>query len=493
MQLVEPAERVVLDRGARVAERSQSGNFRDRRTLLARIVVVACTTFARTASFRSASRAASGKRLRRAFRHDARTSARCTARTGEPRRRRPPPMWSRQEASHAHTASAPLARTLSSFAASIAAETSSFLTAKVPPNPQHSSAPPAAGARGRRRPRRRSGRSPRRRSRSEWQGGVIGDGAAETASRWSRRPRRRGTATAPTSDPRQRRLRPTRGGGPHVRRAGPRRRHDRVVGAEDVDEPPCERPRLGEVARIEVQLSAAGLLGREVDLDPRSPEDAIVAFPTSGAIAKSARHVTKRATLKRFKPRQAASAVSTARSRRFVVKTILCYGDSNTWGCILSPRSGSGPGGCPRTSAGRGASPGARRGPLGRRAGAQRAHDRLGRSARAVPERRGIAPTLLTHQPVDLVILMLGTNDVKRRFDVGAGEIAAGAGSCSISSPPASAGRSSRLRGLSSSARRRLGGSTRSKAPPRSRARSLLSTQPSRTSEARPSWTAAPR
>jgi lysophospholipase L1-like esterase len=34
----------------------------------------------------------------------------------------------------------------------------------------------------------------------------------------------------------------------------------------------------------------------------------------------------------------------------------------------------------------------------------------------------------MTHQPVDLVIVMLGTNDLKRRFGVGERDIAEGAG-----------------------------------------------------------------
>ena len=39
-----------------------------------------------------------------------------------------------------------------------------------------------------------------------------------------------------------------------------------------------------------------------------------------------------------------------------------------------------------------------------------------------------LVPCLLTHQPIDLVIVMLGTNDLKIRFGVGARDIAAGAG-----------------------------------------------------------------
>ena len=172
-QPVERAERVVLDRGAGVAELLPVGHLGDRlRPLRAdrrrRVQHVGANLPVRERLARAA-RERLGGRPRGRLAHDARTSARCTARTGEPRRRRPPPMCSRQEASHAHTASAPLARTLSSFASSIAAETSAFLTAKVPPKPQHSS---ASGQRRRARGRRRrgggeSGRSPRRRSRSE--------------------------------------------------------------------------------------------------------------------------------------------------------------------------------------------------------------------------------------------------------------------------------------------------------------------------------------
>jgi lysophospholipase L1-like esterase len=46
------------------------------------------------------------------------------------------------------------------------------------------------------------------------------------------------------------------------------------------------------------------------------------------------------------------------------------------------------------------------------------------------PYRNGrtfLAPILLSHQPVDVVVLMLGTNDLKRRFGVSAREIAEGA------------------------------------------------------------------
>jgi lysophospholipase L1-like esterase len=49
----------------------------------------------------------------------------------------------------------------------------------------------------------------------------------------------------------------------------------------------------------------------------------------------------------------------------------------------------------------------------------------------AEPYRNGLAfllPTLETHHPLDLVVVMLGTNDLKQRFDASPAEIAAGAG-----------------------------------------------------------------
>ena len=111
------------------------------------------------------------------------------------------------------------------------------------------------------------------------------------------------------------------------------------------------------------------------------------------------------------------------------MKTILCFGDSNTWGCV--PLTGPHP---PR-----------RYGPAQRWPGVLRRE--LGDAFWIVEEglngrttvwddplepfRNGkelLLPCLLTHQPVDLVIVMLGTNDLKSRFGLGARDIAAGAG-----------------------------------------------------------------
>jgi lysophospholipase L1-like esterase len=107
------------------------------------------------------------------------------------------------------------------------------------------------------------------------------------------------------------------------------------------------------------------------------------------------------------------------------MKTILCYGDSNTWGY------------CPKTQ-GRLSADDRWPGVLRRELGAAYGVIEEGLGGRTTvwndpvegEHKNGktyLRPCLETHQPVDVVIIMLGTNDLKRRFGVGAFDIARGA------------------------------------------------------------------
>src|ERR671912_1041486 len=102
-------------------------------------------------------------------------SARWTVFTPARRRLRPPPMCIRHELSPAQETSASVSRTRLILSPSIAAEVSAFLTAKVPPNPQHSSASESST---RSIPRTfrnsSSGASPTSSILKEWQGGGEG-------------------------------------------------------------------------------------------------------------------------------------------------------------------------------------------------------------------------------------------------------------------------------------------------------------------------------
>lgn len=105
------------------------------------------------------------------------------------------------------------------------------------------------------------------------------------------------------------------------------------------------------------------------------------------------------------------------------VKSVLCYGDSNTWG--YDPQTGE-------------------RHPYENR-WTTVAADALGSGYRIIPEglngrttvledtiepwRNGLTylrPCLVSHKPLDGVVIMLGTNDTKARFAVPASDIARG-------------------------------------------------------------------
>ena len=104
------------------------------------------------------------------------------------------------------------------------------------------------------------------------------------------------------------------------------------------------------------------------------------------------------------------------------MKTILCYGDSNTWGYI--------PG-----SAGRYARHQRWTGVLQRALGGDFAVIEEGLNGRTTvlddptkPFKNGkdyLIPCLDSHAPLDLAILMLGTNDLKHRFGMSAFDIGA--------------------------------------------------------------------
>ena len=109
------------------------------------------------------------------------------------------------------------------------------------------------------------------------------------------------------------------------------------------------------------------------------------------------------------------------RVRGACVKTILCYGDSNTWGFDAATRQRYGPD--VRWT-----------GVLQRELGSGYRVIEEGLNGRTtlwddpiVPYRNGktyLVPCLESHDPLDLVTILLGTNDLKHRFDLNPSDIA---------------------------------------------------------------------
>lgn len=110
------------------------------------------------------------------------------------------------------------------------------------------------------------------------------------------------------------------------------------------------------------------------------------------------------------------------------MKTILCYGDSNTWGSATAERADDRYAPDERW-------PGVMRRSLG--AGWSVIEEGLPGRTTVHPDpidgawlagAAYLPPCLRSHQPLDAVIIMLGTNDLKARFGVPPGDIAAGVG-----------------------------------------------------------------
>jgi lysophospholipase L1-like esterase len=110
------------------------------------------------------------------------------------------------------------------------------------------------------------------------------------------------------------------------------------------------------------------------------------------------------------------------------MKTLLCFGDSNTWGSATVPR----PDGRYRLEE-------RWTGFVRRRLGADWHVVEEGLPGRTTIHKDPVEgawmdgsaylmPCLRSHRPIDAVVVMLGTNDLKMRFNVPAGDIAGGIG-----------------------------------------------------------------
>src|SRR5262245_20551233 len=136
----------------------------------------------------------------------------------------------------------------------------------------------------------------------------------------------------------------------------------------------------------------------------------------------STRGSTRRPATRSSRPSRTASSS--------VVRTVLCYGDSNTWGCVplvdMESASRFGPHerwpGVLRRELGPGYW-GVEEGLNGRTTVHDDDEEGPGRNGATL-----LVPLLETHRPVDVVVLMLGTNDLKAKFDASPGEIADGVG-----------------------------------------------------------------
>jgi lysophospholipase L1-like esterase len=111
------------------------------------------------------------------------------------------------------------------------------------------------------------------------------------------------------------------------------------------------------------------------------------------------------------------------------VPRVLCYGDSNTWGAATVPRPSGRYDEIERW-------PGVLRQNLG--PGWAIVEEGLNGRTTVHPDpiegvwlkgSEYLLPCLKSHRPLDVVVIMLGTNDLKRRFNVSAREIAAGVAS----------------------------------------------------------------